>query len=111
MRETIDQLYKAAWIRAEARGVNDKAGYRLRLKWCRFIRKCTVENAKHYERFGGRGIRVCEEWRNSFLAFKYWALHNGYHDGWSLIRIDRDKGYSPENCRFRRRKRHPKQYH
>lgn len=46
-----------------------------------------------------RGIKVCEEWRE-FLPFKEWALNNGYKEELELDRIDNDKGYSPDNCRF-----------
>ena len=51
---------------------------------------------RYYE---GRGIEVCLEWR-SFPAFEAWALANGYKKGLHLDRINPNKGYSPENCRF-----------
>lgn len=49
--------------------------------------------------YKGRGIEVCQEWR-SFPVFEEWALSNGYVKGLQLDRIDPDKGYSPDNCRF-----------
>ncbi|WP_257657676.1 hypothetical protein [Parapedobacter lycopersici] len=54
---------------------------------------------KYRDHYYDRGIIVCEEW-DSFLAFKEWALENGYRKDLELDRIDNDKGYSPDNCRF-----------
>ena len=64
------------------------------------IDRCTNPKCKEYNRYGGRGIAVCNEWIGSYEAFRDWAKANGYRDGLSLDRIDNDKGYSPENCRF-----------
>lgn len=52
-----------------------------------------------YSKYGGRGIAVFDEWHN-YEAFKKWALDNGYRPGLRLERIDSNKGYAPENCRF-----------
>ena len=60
--------------------------------------RCYNPNAKHYDVYGGRGITVCDEWKNNPDAFIEWAYQNGYDDTLSLERIDTSKGYSPSNC-------------
>lgn len=64
--------------------------------------KARCHNPKHdsFPNYGGRGITVCDEWRESFEAFASWAKRNGYHADLQIDRISNDKGYSPDNCRF-----------
>jgi hypothetical protein len=68
--------------------------------WQQMIQRCTNSNTKQFGDYGGRGITVCEEWRNSFTAFHSWALANGYKEGLEIDRERVNEGYCPENCRW-----------
>lgn len=73
-------------------------------KWKNMISRCYNELDKDYKNYGGRGITICEEWRDSFLSFYEWALDNEYQEGLTIDRINNDKGYSPDNCEWKTRK-------
>jgi len=63
-------------------------------------RRCYNPNNKDYKWYGGKGIQICDEWRNSPSAFEEWALQNGYNDELTIDRINPDKDYCPENCQW-----------
>ena len=60
--------------------------------------RCHNPNVKNYDLYGGKGIAVCEEWKNNPDAFIEWSYRNGYNDTLSIERIDTDKDYCPSNC-------------
>ena len=64
--------------------------------------RCYYKKQPYYSCYGGRGIKICDEWLgdNGAATFYKWAMANGYNENSSIDRIDNDKGYSPDNCRF-----------
>lgn len=68
--------------------------------WCNIKTRCCNKRTPKYKNYGGRGITICEEWQKSFQAFYDWAILNGYKDSLSIDRINNNKGYCPQNCRW-----------
>lgn len=73
--------------------------------WRGMIDRCYYPSHNRFEHYGGRGITICEDWKNSYENFRDWAMNNGYNPNakrgeCTIDRIDNDKGYYPENCRF-----------
>lgn len=76
----------------------------LRKRWGNMLDRCYNPNHKSYKGYGGRGIGVCDEWRNSYLAFKQWAISTGFRIDLTLERNNNFGGYCPDNCKWATRK-------
>lgn len=71
--------------------------------WQGMRARCLNQNYWSYKHYGGRGIKICQEWSN-FDVFRDWALANGYRDDLSIDRINNDGNYEPNNCRWATKK-------
>ncbi len=78
---------------------------RLHAVWNGMINRCYNPKNSCFKMYGGRGITVCEEWKNDYMSFREWAIANGYDESvgfgkCTLDRIDNSRGYSSSNCRW-----------
>lgn len=73
---------------------------RLYKSWLQMKYRCYNPNFNEFHRYGGRGIKVCDEWRDDFQSFYNWAILNGYSDDLTIDRIQTDGNYEPDNCQW-----------
>ena len=84
-------------IKQTSHGLHGTPVYRL---WGDVVKRCESKNSHNFKYYGGRGIKICDEWRNSPKSFCEWALNNGYEKGKEIDRIDVNGDYTPANCQF-----------
>lgn len=79
--------------------VSGMARSKIYTTWCNMKQRCLNENNRQYKDYGGRGIKVCDDWLD-FEPFYKWAMVNGYNDMLTLDRINTNGNYTPRNCRW-----------
>lgn len=73
---------------------------RLYRTWQQMKTRCYDSKSQGYKYCGGRGIKVCPEWKNNYIAFRDFALSHGYKDNLTIDRKDNNGNYEPSNCQF-----------
>lgn len=87
-------------ISSKRHKTHGKSKTRIYKIWRHILDRCNNPNHVYYKNYGGRGITICDEWKDDFQAFHDWSMTNGYSDNLTIDRINPDGNYEPSNCRW-----------